>query len=44
VVGNLAHSRVDDHYGPFQPRPFYDTMMMKGMSNGKYIDRRANFS
>ena len=31
VVGNLAHSRwglkLDDHCGPFQPRPFYDSMI-----------------
>ena len=29
VVGDPAHSRgglkLDDHYGPFQPRPFYDS-------------------
>jgi len=27
VVGDPAHSRrlkLDDRYGPFQPRPFYD--------------------
>ena len=28
VVGDPAHRRggleLDDHYGPFQPRPFYD--------------------
>ena len=29
VVGDPAHSRglkLDDHCGPFQPRPFYDSM------------------
>ena len=29
VVGGPAHSRglkLDDHCGPFQPRPFYDSM------------------
>ena len=29
VVGNPAHSRgleLDEHCGPFQPRPFYDSM------------------
>ena len=28
--GNPAHSgglKLDDHYGPFQPRPFYDSMI-----------------
>ena len=31
VVGNPAHSRglkLDDHCGPFQPRPFYDSMIL----------------
>ena len=27
VVGELKH---DDHYGPFQPRPFYDAMTAAG--------------
>jgi len=30
VVGDPAHSRglkLDDHCGPFQPRPFYDSML-----------------
>jgi len=30
VVGDPAHSRglkLDEHWGPFQPRPFYDSMM-----------------
>ena len=30
VVGNPAHSRglkLSDHCGPFQPRPFYDSMI-----------------
>jgi len=30
VVGDPAHSRglkLDDHCGPFQPRPFYDSMI-----------------
>ena len=30
VVGDPAHSRGlkrDDHCGPFQPRPFYDSMI-----------------
>ena len=29
VVGDPAHGRglkLDDHCGPFQPRPFYDSM------------------
>jgi len=29
LVGNPAHSRglkLDDHCGPFQPRPFYDSV------------------
>jgi len=33
VVGNPAHSRglkLDDHYGPFQPRLFYDSMKLLG--------------
>jgi len=31
LVGNAAHSRglePDDHCGPFQPRPFYDSMIL----------------
>ena len=31
VVGDPAHSRrlkLDDHCGPFQPRPFYDSMVI----------------
>jgi len=31
VVGEHAHSRglkLDDHCGPFQPRPFYDSMIL----------------
>ena len=31
VVGDPAHSRglkLDDHCGPFQPRPFCDSMIM----------------
>jgi len=31
VVGNPAHSRglkLDDHCGPFQPRPFYDSRIL----------------
>jgi len=31
VVGDPAHSRglkSDDHCGPFQPRPFYDSMIL----------------
>jgi len=30
VVGDPAHSRelkLNDHCGPFQPRPFYDSMI-----------------
>ena len=30
VVGDPAHSRglkLDDHCGPFQPRPFYDSIL-----------------
>ena len=30
VVGDPAHSRglkLDDRYGPFQPRSFYDSMI-----------------
>jgi len=30
VVGDPAHNRglkLDDHWGPFQPRPFYDCMI-----------------
>jgi len=30
VVGNPAHSRglkLHDHCGPFQPRPFYDSVV-----------------
>ena len=30
VAGNPAHNRglkLDDHCGPFQPRPFYDSMI-----------------
>jgi len=30
LVGNPAHSRglkLDDHCGPFQPRPFYDSVI-----------------
>ena len=31
VVGDPAHSRgVDDDCGPFQPRPFYDSMIPHG--------------
>ena len=32
VVGDPAHGRglkLDDHYGPFQPKPFYDSMILK---------------
>jgi len=32
VVGDPAHSRgleLDGHRGPFQPRPFYDSMILK---------------
>ena len=31
VVGDPAHSRgleLDEHCGPFQPRPFYDSMIL----------------
>jgi len=31
VVGDPAHSRgleLDDHWGPFQHRPFYDSMIL----------------
>ena len=31
VVGDSAHSRglkLDGHCGPFQPRPFYDSMIL----------------
>ena len=31
VIGNPAPNRglkLDDHYGPFQPRPFYDSMII----------------
>ena len=31
VVGDPAHSRgleLDEHYGPFQPRPFYGSMIL----------------
>jgi len=31
VVGNPAHSRgleLDDHCGPFQPRPFCDSVIL----------------
>ena len=31
VVGDPAHSRgleLHDHCGPFQPRPFYDSMIL----------------
>mgnify|MGYP001855213091 CR=1 FL=1 len=31
VVGDPVHSRglkLDDHYGPFQLRPFYDSMIL----------------
>ena len=34
-VGNPAHSRVlklDNCYGPFQPRPFYDLTMTTGFT------------
>ena len=37
VVGDPTHSRglkLDDHYGPFQPRPFYDSMILMH----KYLD------
>ena len=30
-LGNPAHSRglkLDEHYGPFQPRPFYDSVSL----------------
>jgi len=33
VVGNPAHSRglkLDEHCGPFQPRPFYDPSNLRG--------------
>ena len=32
MVGDPAHSRgleLDEHCGPFQPRPFYDSMIYK---------------
>jgi len=35
VVGDPAHSRglkLDDHCGPFQPRPFYDSMIIQSSS------------
>ena len=31
LVGDPAHSRgleLDDHCGPFRPRPFYDSMII----------------
>ena len=31
LVGDTAHSRglkADDHCSPFQPRPFYDSLMI----------------
>jgi len=31
VLGNPAHSmglKLDDHCGPFQPRPFYDSVIL----------------
>ena len=39
VVGDPAHSRglkLDDHYCPFQPRPFYDSMILE--SAGEYLE------
>jgi len=35
LVGDPAHSRglkLDDHCGPFQPRPMYDSMILKGFA------------
>ena len=45
VVGGPAHSRglkLDDHCGPFQPRPFYDSMILSAISSahdswGKFV-------
>ena len=37
VVGNPAHSRglkLNDHCGPFQPRPFYDPTIPKKVAGG----------
>jgi len=44
VVGDPAHSRglkLDDHCGPFQPKPFYDSVILNlGLSakNASRVD------
>ena len=30
IAGGL---KLDDHRGPFQPRPFYDSMILSGINN-----------
>ena len=53
VVGDPAHSRglkLNDHCGPFQPRPFYDSMILcagdvRGSMEGKItMLSRSNFT
>ena len=42
VVGDRARSRglkVDDHCGPFQPRPFYDSMI-----TDTFLERHSMYS
>ena len=41
MVGDPAHSRgleLDEHCGPFQPRPFYDSMILAIVSFGDAFD------
>ena len=45
VVGDPAHSRElkpDDHCGPFQPRPFYDSMILTLKKKKKKKKKKKN--
>ena len=46
VVGDPAYSRgleLDEHCGPFQPRPFYDSMIMILYHIGSKASRNCRF-
>ena len=43
VVGDPAHSRgleLDEHCGPLQPRPFYDSIFIQSLSLKKEREKQ----
>ena len=45
AVGISVHGRglrLDDHRGPFQPRPFYDSMILKQYSSLSHESKHTN--